>query len=135
MKRRILLLCLIVALLSMISLGTYAYYTTTQQTRNVITTGGIRFELLETGADGAAFPSEPMVILPGDVVSKTVRVENTGGHPMYLRIRLTPGVNDPALTTASTWTSTNPTGPMQTVIITIIPPWSPAIPPAPCSPR
>ena len=98
MKRRILLLCLIVALLSMISLGTYAYYTTTQQTRNVITTGGIRFELLETGADGAAFPSEPMVILPGDVVSKTVRVENTGGHPMYLRIQLTPGVNDPALT-------------------------------------
>ena len=98
MKRRILLLCLIIALLSMVSLGTYAYYTTTQQTKNVITTGGIRFELLETGADGAAFPSAPMVILPGDVVSKTVRVENTGTHPMYLRIRLTPGVNDPALT-------------------------------------
>lgn len=101
MKRRILILFLILAILSLVSAGTYAYYITLQPARNVITTGGIQFELLETDGNGAAFPDTPMVILPGDVVGKEVTVKNTGSHPMYLRIKLTPGVNDPALTASN----------------------------------
>lgn len=97
MKRKILLLSLVVALLSMASAGTYAYYTATETAENVITAGSLTFELLETTADGSPYPSEPMTILPGDVVSKVVTVKNTGTHPMYLRVQLIPGVNDSAL--------------------------------------
>lgn len=92
MKRRILILFLILAILSLASAGTYAYYITLQPARNVVTTGGIRFELQETREDGTAFPDAPVVIMPGDVASKIVTVENTGNHPMYLRIKLTPAV-------------------------------------------
>ncbi len=98
MKRRILLVFLFFAVLSIVSVGTYAYYTSEATATGVVTTGGIRFELLETTADGTAFGTEPVVILPGDVVSKVVTVKNTGNHPMYLRIKLTPGVNDASLT-------------------------------------
>ncbi len=97
MKRKILLICLVTALLSLASAGTYAYYTASATATNVITSGGLSFELRETTADGSEYPSEPLVILPGDVVSKIVTVENTGSHPMYLRVRLTPEVNDASL--------------------------------------
>lgn len=100
MKRKILLLCMVALLLSIVSAGTYAYYTKTATATNVITTGGVDVTLHETCADGTVYPSAPITILPGDVVSKIVTVENTGGHPAYLRIRLTPGVNDSNLTAA-----------------------------------
>ena len=98
MKRRILLAFLGLALFSIVTVGTYAYNTYEGTATSVITTGGIRFELLETTADGTAFGTKPMVILPGDVVSKVVTVKNTGDHPIYLRIKLTPGINDGELT-------------------------------------
>lgn len=100
MKRKIVLLCLAAVLLSMASVGTYAYYTTSATATNVITSGGIDIILHEATAEGNPYPSEPVTILPGDVVSKIVTVENTGGHPAYLRIKLTPGINDSELTAA-----------------------------------
>ena len=96
-KKKILLLCLILALLSMSAVGTYANYTRTDIATNTITTGSVDMIIHETGLGGAPYPTDPVVILPGDVVNKVVTVENNGNQPMYLRVRLTPGVNDPAL--------------------------------------
>ena len=96
-KEKLLLLSLILAVFAMLTVGTYAYFTTTETAHNVITTGGINFELRQGGAATATFPDKTMVILPGDVVTKDLTVENTGDHPMYVRIKLTPGVNDRAL--------------------------------------
>lgn len=100
MKKKILLLCLILALLSMASAGTYAYYNKNFVVTNTITTASLELTIHETGADGKPYPTDPAVILPGDVVSKVVRVENSGNQPMYLRVKLTPGVNDPTLSAA-----------------------------------
>jgi len=100
MKRRIFLICLVAALLAMASAGTYAYYTQMAVATNVITTGGVDIVLHESTAEGKPYPSEPVTIMPGDVVSKIVAVENTGSHPAYLRIQLTPGINDSQLTAA-----------------------------------
>ena len=54
MKRRILILFLILAILSLASAGTYAYYITLQPARNVVTTGATLSEcarvLLTAGA-------------------------------------------------------------------------------------
>ena len=98
MKKRILSLCLVALLLSMVSVGTYAYYTTSDIATNVITSGNIDILLHETTASGDAYPKDPVVILPGDMVSKIVTVENIGSHPAYVRATLTPGVNDSTLT-------------------------------------
>lgn len=97
MKKKILLLCLITALLSLASAGTYAYYTKTAVATNIITSGSVDLIIHETDGNGKPYPAEPVVILPGDVVSKVVTVENSGNQSLYLRVRLTPGVNDPAL--------------------------------------
>ena len=97
MKKRILLLCLIMALLSMASAGTYAYYTKTAVATNTITSGSVDLIIHETGDNGKPYPTEPVVVLPGDMVRKVVTVENSGSQPLYLRVQLTPGVNDSAL--------------------------------------
>lgn len=98
MKRKVLLLCVAVVLLSLLSAGTYAYYTVTGTATNVITTGGIQFSVLHSSNDVTISSNEPLVIMPGDVVSREVTVRNDGDHPMYLRLKLTPGVNDETLT-------------------------------------
>ena len=91
MKKRILLICLILVLLSTLSMGTYAYFTAKKANRNVITTGNLKMELLEKGSVSHS-EKEPMVIMPGDVIDKEIRVKNIGGHPMYVRIELAPTV-------------------------------------------
>lgn len=100
MKQKLILLCLVAALLAVVSADTNAHYTGAVTATNVITTGGVDVTLHEMTAEGNPYPSQPVTILPGDVVSKIVTVENTGGHPAYLRIKLTPGVNDKMLTAA-----------------------------------
>ena len=97
MKRKILTLCVVALLIALASAGTYSNSVYTQTARNVITSGGVDIALLEYTADGTAYPSEPVVIMPGDVVSKQVMVQNIGNSPAFLRVKLTPGVNDAAL--------------------------------------
>ena len=97
MKRRIMILCLVAMLISTLSMSSYAYYVQTVKATNVITTSGLDFAIHERSVGGSPYPNEPVVIMPGDVVDKVVTVENTGNQPMYLRILLTPSVNDPTL--------------------------------------
>ena len=98
MKRKMLAICLIAAALSLLSAGTMAYFTTQAQAANVITAGNISFEIHEKTSTGADYPEEPMIILPGDEISKIVTVENTGDHPMYLRVAVGCTVSDRELT-------------------------------------
>ena len=91
MKKRILLISLILVLLSTLSMGTYAYFTAKKANRNVITSGNLKMELLEKGSESHS-DKAPIVIMPGDVIEKEIRVKNIGGHPMYVRIELAPTV-------------------------------------------
>lgn len=98
MKRKLLILFSVIAVLALMSAGTLAYFTTSDKATNVITAGNLKLEVHETTKDGTEFPSEGVVVMPGDTVSKIVTVENTGAHPMYVRVRLSRSVNDDALT-------------------------------------
>ena len=100
MKRKIVTLCIVALLIALAAAGTYSNSVYIQTTRNVITSGGVDIALLEHTADGTPYPKDPVVIMPGDVVSKRVSVENTGSSPAYLRVMLTPGVNDANLSAA-----------------------------------
>lgn len=100
MKKRILLIALLVLLIALYSTGTYSNPVYTQKATNVITAGSVDVKIHEYTASGEVYPNIPVVIMPGDVVGKRVEVENTGSSPAFLRVKLTPGINDEKLTAA-----------------------------------
>lgn len=87
-KRTLVVICALAALAALISVGTFAYYVGTQKVENIITAGNVDFEIIEVDKTGEAFKSDGIQVLPGDVVDETVKVKNTSGHPIFVRLTL-----------------------------------------------
>ena len=87
-KAKLLLIALAAILLTVLTQPTLAYYTTVGVATNVVTSGNIQLLIHERTADGSRFPEEGIYIIPGDIVSKQVTIENDCGHPFYLRVKL-----------------------------------------------
>jgi len=96
-KSRLLLIALAAILATVLTQPTLAYYTTIGKATNVVTSGSISLQIHEKTADGSDFPSEGVYIIPGDIVSKQVSVENVCAHPFYLRVKLISGSTNEAL--------------------------------------
>jgi hypothetical protein len=64
---------------------------------NVVTSGNITLQIHERTDQGTQFPAEGVYVVPGDVVSKVVTVENVCEHPFYLRVKLVYGINSQEL--------------------------------------
>ena len=96
-KSRLLLIALAAILVTVLTQPTLAYYTTVGKATNVVTSGDIQLKIHEKTADGSTFPTEGIYIIPGDIVSKQVYVENICGHPFYLRVKLVSGSTSEAL--------------------------------------
>ena len=96
-KSRLLLLALAAILLTVLTQPTLAYYTAIGKATNVVTSGGISLQIHEKTADGSDFPAEGVYIIPGDIVSKQVTIENLCEHPFYLRVKLVSGTTNEAL--------------------------------------
>ncbi len=95
MKRKILLAAVAVICLSLLGVGTLAYFTSDGTAHNVITTGGVDIELIETTDDGKPFPSEGVTgVMPGESVTKRVTVKNTGLSEAWVRVRADMEVKD-----------------------------------------
>ena len=102
MKKRIIIISLIVALIAVAAVGTNAYFTAQSTATNVVTSGSIKIELLEMSVpdDGSEpVPFEDVTgVMPGTSVSKVVTVRNTGDNAAWVRvsvekaIRLSEGV-------------------------------------------
>ncbi len=88
MKKKTVTLALIVALLAICAIGTTAFFTDRGKATNVITTGGVKIDLLETAVkDGELAPFEDVVgVMPGSEVSKIVEVKNIGESDAYIRV-------------------------------------------------
>ena len=97
-KRKVFAVALVAALLTFMSQTTLAYYQVVGKATNVVTSGDIQLTIHEMTDQGKEFPKEGVYIVPGDVVSKEVSIENTGGHPFYLRVQLVYGVDSRELT-------------------------------------
>lgn len=97
-KSRLLLIAFVAIFLTVLTQPTLAYYTTIGKATNVVTSGGIRLQIHEKTADGSEFPKEGVYVIPGDIVSKQVSVENVCSHPFYLRLKLVSGTSNEALT-------------------------------------
>ena len=96
-KMRFLAIGLMAMLVCLFSQPALAYYTTIGTATNVVTSGNITLRIKETNGQGNPFPSEGVYVVPGDVVSKVVTVENICEHPFYLRVKLVYGANDQEL--------------------------------------
>jgi len=96
-KAKLLLIALAAILVTVLTQPTLAYYTTIGKATNVVTSGGIELKIHEKTADGSDFPAEGVYIIPGDIVSKQVSVENVCEHPFYLRVKLISGSTNVAL--------------------------------------
>jgi len=96
-KAKLLLIALAAILVTVLTQPTLAYYTTIGKATNVVTSGGIELKIHEKTADGSDFPAEGVYIIPGDIVSKQVSVENVCGHPFYLRVKLISGSTNETL--------------------------------------
>ena len=97
-KLKLAVVALIAMAVTFLSQGTLAFYSTVGKATNVITSGNLQFIIHETTDQGREFPVEGVYIVPGDIVSKKVTVENDCEHPFYLRVKIVYGVDSQTLT-------------------------------------
>ena len=91
MKKKLLLVAAATICLAAGASGTLAYFTSENTAHNVITSGGVKIEVVEKTQDknGALvdFPKEGMSgVMPGTEVSKIVTVKNTGDSEAWIRV-------------------------------------------------
>ena len=97
LKLKILVISLITVAVTFVMQESLAYYTTVGTATNVVTSGEIAFKIHETTNQGTPFPTEGVDIMPGQIVSKRVSVENVCTHPFYLRVKIVYGINSDVL--------------------------------------
>lgn len=96
MKKRFLYIAVIAIFLSLITGGTYAYFTAADTVRNVITSGGIGVEVVQQQwSDGVLKPdmSQTIPVMPGAVVSKVISVRSEE-QPAWIRMNYQVVVRD-----------------------------------------
>ena len=96
-KKKLFVMMALVIVIAVLGTGTLAYFTTKAVVHNVITTGGVGITLEETMRDenGDEIPYEnPDGVMPGDPVSKIVRVKNDDADA-WIRVRVDMRVETP----------------------------------------
>jgi len=90
MKKRIFLVAVAICCLALAGTGTAAFFVAQGTAFNVITTGEMAMDLVETTTDDQPFPEEGIHgVMPGMTYDKKVVVQNIGGVDFYTRILLT----------------------------------------------
>lgn len=83
MKKKILALCLCVALAATAIVGaSLAYFTDTDEATNAFTVGNVKIALREV------FDPDTAVLVPGKDINKDVFVKNTGAQDAYVRVHI-----------------------------------------------
>ena len=101
MKKKLFVLALVAICVAIVAAGTLAYFTGETTAHNVITTGGVKVELVEKTDGGKPFPEEGVTgVMPGQTVGKEITVKNVGPSEAWIRIELVgyfdnSGVPDP----------------------------------------
>ncbi len=99
-KLKVLIISVTAILLSFVSTSSLAYYQAIGTSTNIVTSGNIELIIHETTDQGTEFPKEGVYVVPGDVVSKEVTIENNCDHPFFLRVKMVNGINSNELSSA-----------------------------------
>lgn len=86
-SKRLVSVAVLIVALTMLCYSTIAYFTEEDIATNVITSGNIDIELQETTSDGSEF-TDVVNVVPGQEISKIVKVVNQGANDAYVRISL-----------------------------------------------
>lgn len=95
MKRKLLVFALCMVFLTVSVAGSLAYFSETSEiVHNVITTGNISIELIETDANGNPF-RDVQGAVPGCSYAKVVTIENVGGNAAFVRMAVSKSITMP----------------------------------------
>ena len=97
MKKKMFALIAVLMILTGVVAGTVAYFTRSTETHNVITSGHIDIDLVETMLDGnteVPYTNPVGGLMPGVTTSKIVRVHNVGPNPAWVRVKVEVEIND-----------------------------------------
>ena len=97
LKQRFSALAICAIILTLLSQETLAFYSVIGKATNVVTSGDIQLAIHEMTDQGTPFPEEGVYIMPGDIVSKQVSIENVCDHPFYLRVKVVYGIDSQEL--------------------------------------
>ena len=90
MKKKIFALMLCVALLAVAVVGgTLAYFTDTDDAKNVFTVGNVDIDLTEPQWDAVVEAEANKHVYPGEPLAKDPTVTNKGNNPCFVRISVT----------------------------------------------
>ena len=92
MKNKKLLIILLIILIAIISYGTYSLYVGKIDIKNIIKTGKVDLEVVEDKNQNN------YKIKPGDTIDKTIKIKNTGNHPLFVRVKVIITVDNNELT-------------------------------------
>ena len=92
MKNKKLIICLLILLIAIVGYGTYSLYTGKIDIKNIIKTGSVNLEVIEDQNQNN------FRILPGDTLDKTIKIKNTGNHPLFVRAKVIITVDNDELT-------------------------------------
>ena len=103
-KKKIIAMMALIIVIAILGTGTLAYFTTRAVVHNVITSGEIKIELVETqdldnnpATPETDYPEKTVEgLMPGQDHSKIVRVKNVSSNPAWVRIKMTVLVEDSA---------------------------------------
>ena len=89
MKKKIIAVCLIVAMAAIAVVGgTLAWFTDDEEATNTFTVGNVDITLTEPNWEGTGSQDAPEVY-PGEPLAKDPTVENVGANPCFVRIKVT----------------------------------------------
>ena len=89
MKKKIVTICLVVALLLTAAGGTLAYFTANDDESNTFTVGKVDIELTEANWPSGNGDVDVEDVYPGEKLAKDPVVTNTGSNPCFVRISVT----------------------------------------------
>ena len=90
MKKKWTIATVLVLVVALLAVGTWAYFSAVGRADNVITMGSVKLALHDE--DGAGQPFTTVSAMPGSAVDKVVYVENVGSGAFYTRVKITPEV-------------------------------------------
>lgn len=90
MKKKWTIAAVLVLVMALLAVGTWAYFSAVGRADNVITMGSVKLALHDE--DGTGQPFTTVSAVPGSVVDKVVYVENVGSGAFYTRVKITPEV-------------------------------------------
>ncbi len=88
MKKKIISIALVVAMIAIIAAGSFAYFTDNEVKNNEFTVGNVDITLTEPNWDKTGF-KDADTVYAGEALAKDPTVENTGKNPCFVRVKVT----------------------------------------------